>query len=91
MSIKGWTVIYKGPRLQAEVLQAILGADGVRSEVLSDTAYGAAIDLTEARLLVPDEQAGHARRRVNEAEEARRNVTPEELDEEAQASAPEDV
>jgi hypothetical protein len=91
MSIKGWTVIYKGPRLQAEVLQAILGADGVRSEVLSDTAYGAAIDLTEARLLVPDDQAGHARRRVNEAEEARRKVTPEELDEEAQASAPEDV
>jgi hypothetical protein len=90
MNIKGWTVIFKGPRLQAELLQAVLGADGVRAEVLSDTAYGAGIDLTDARLLVPDEHAGHARRRVKEADEARRKVTPEELDEEAQASAPEE-
>ena len=91
MGIKGWTVIFKGPRLQAEILQAILGADGVQAEVLSDTAYGAGIDLTEARLLVPDEQAGHARRRVKEAEEARAKVTEEELAEEAEATGAEEV
>jgi hypothetical protein len=84
-------VIFKGARLQAELLQAILEADGVRAEVLSDTGYGATIDLTEARLLVPDDQAGHARRRVKEAEDAREEVSEEELDEEAETTPPEDV
>ena len=55
MSVKGWVVIYRGARFQAELL--------------ADTAYGIAIDLTDARLLVPDEQAGHARRLIKEAEE----------------------
>ena len=91
MSARRWTVVYKGARLQAELLQAILGADGIRAEVLSDTAYGAAIDLTEARLLVPDEQAGHARRLIKDAEEAREEVTEEELEEEAEESPPEQV
>ena len=86
MSVKGWTVVYRGGRLQAEVLQAILGAEGIHSEVMSDTAYGAAIDLTEARLLVPDGQAGHARRLLKEAEE-----NPVELDEEAEETPPEQV
>jgi Putative prokaryotic signal transducing protein len=70
VAIKGWTVIFKGQRLQAELLAAILEADGVRAEVLGDTPYGVAIDMTDARLLVPDEQAGHARRVLKEAEEA---------------------
>ena len=91
MSVKGWAVIFKGARLQAELLQAILDAEGIRSEVMSDTAYGAAIDLTEARLLVPEEQAGHARRRVKEAEEARQEVTEEELEREAEEAPAEDV
>ena len=70
MSIKGWTVIFRGQRLQAELLRAILEADGIRAELFSDTAYGIAIDFTDARLLVPDDQAGHARRLIREAEEA---------------------
>ena len=91
MSVKGWSGIFRGPRLQAELLQAILEADGVQAEVLSDTGYGAPIDLTEARLLVPDDQAGHARRRVKEADEAREEVSDEELEEEAEKTPPEDV
>lgn len=83
MSVKGWTVIFKGQRLQAELLQAILEADGVRAEVFGDTAYGVGIDLTEARLLVPDEQAGHARRLIKEAEdnptEPDQETTPDEV------------
>lgn len=69
MSIKGWTVIFRGQRLQAELLKAILEADGLQAEVFGDTAYGVGIDLTEARLLVPDDQAGRARRLIKEAED----------------------
>jgi Putative prokaryotic signal transducing protein len=70
MSVKGWAVIFKGQRFQAEILQAILQADGLRAEVFGDTAYGVGIDLTEARLLVPDDEAETARRIIKEAEEA---------------------
>ncbi len=70
MGVKGWTVIFKGQRFQAEILQAILQADGLRAEVFGDTAYGVGIDLTEARLLVPDDEAGTARRLIQEAEAA---------------------
>ncbi len=70
MGVKGWTVIFKGQRFQAEILQAILQADGLRVEVFGDTAYGVGIDLTEARLLVPDDEAGTARRLIQEAEAA---------------------
>jgi hypothetical protein len=69
MGVKGWTVIFTGARFQAEMLQAILEANDVRAEVFGDTAYGVGINLTDARLLVPDDQAGHARRLIKEAEE----------------------
>ena len=69
MSIKGWSVIFKGQRFQAEMLQAILQANDIRAEVFSDTAYGIGIDLTDARLFVPDSQVGHARRLIKDAEE----------------------
>ena len=70
MSVKGWTVVYKGERIQAEIVAASLRADGLRVEVFGDNAYGIGIDLTEARLMVPDEQAETARRRIREAEGA---------------------
>lgn len=87
MGVKGWTVIFQGHRLQAELLAAILEADGVRVEVFGDSAYGIAIDLTDARLMVPDEEAGHARRRIKEAEEAGET----EPEDEAEDSPPEEV
>src|SRR5207237_1337674 len=70
VSVRGWAVIFKGQRIQAEILQAILQADGLRAEVFGDTAYGVGIDLTEARLMVPDEDAETARQIIKEAEEA---------------------
>jgi hypothetical protein len=70
MSVEGWTLIFKGDRIQAEILQAILQADGLRAEVFGDSAYGVGINLTEARLLVPDDQASTARRLIKEAEDA---------------------
>jgi hypothetical protein len=68
MGIKGWTVVYKGERFQAEIIAAALIAEGLRAEVFGDSAYGVGINLTEARLMVPDHQADTARRVIREAE-----------------------
>jgi hypothetical protein len=83
MGVKGWTVIYRGERFQAEILAAVLSAGGISVEVFGDNAYGVGINLTDARLMVPDDQAGTARRLIKEADTA-----PVEADDEA---APEDV
>ena len=68
MGVTGWTVVYKGERFQAEIIAAALQAEGLRAEVFGDSAYGVGINLTEARLMVPDEQAETARRVIREAE-----------------------
>lgn len=78
MSIKGWTVVWRGDRIQADVLAAVLEADGLTVEVFGDHAYGVGINLTEARVLVPDDQADAATRLIEEAE----SRPPEPLDEE---------
>ena len=82
MGVKGWTVVFEGERVQADVFAAILEADGLRVEVFGDNAYGVGIDLTPARILVPSEDAETARRLIREAEEA--PLTP---DDEAQGEA----
>ncbi|OLB85497.1 MAG: hypothetical protein AUI15_32860 [Actinobacteria bacterium 13_2_20CM_2_66_6] len=76
MSVKGWVVVFTGERIQADLLAAVLEADGLRVEVFGDNAYGVGIDLTAARLLVPEDQAEAARRLIKEAESA-----PAEADE----------
>jgi len=78
MSVKGWSVVFKGERLQAELIAAILEADGIEVEVFGDNAYGVGIDLTEARLMVPDDQAQAARRVIKEAQD--RRLEPDEED-----------
>jgi superfamily II helicase len=74
---RGWTVVYQGSRFQADVLAAVLEAHGIRVEVFGDTAYGMGIDFTDARALVPDEQASAARRLIKEAEKASPEPEPE--------------
>ena len=68
MGVTGWTVVYKGERFQAEIIAAALQAEGLRAEVFGDSAYGVGINLTDARLMVPDDQAETARRVIREAE-----------------------
>jgi hypothetical protein len=68
VAVKGWTVVYRGNRIQAEVLAAVLEAHGIRVEVFGDTAYGVGVDFTEAQALVPDAQASAAGRLIKEAE-----------------------
>ena len=70
MSVKGWTVVFRGERIQADLLAAVLGADGLRVEVFGDHAYGVGVNLTEARVMVPDDQAETARRLIRGAESA---------------------
>ncbi|HEY1455971.1 MAG TPA: DUF2007 domain-containing protein [Candidatus Dormibacteraeota bacterium] len=68
MSVRGWTVVYTGSRLKVEIIAASLQADGLSPEVFGDTAYGVGVDLTPARLMVPDEEAKKARELIKRAE-----------------------
>ena len=77
MAVKGWAVVYRGSRFQADFLAAVLEAHGIRVEVFGDTAYGIGIDFTDARAMVPDEQASAARRLIKEAENAQPEPDPE--------------
>jgi len=79
VGIKGWTVVYKGERFQAEIVAAALIAEGLRAEVFGDSAYGVGINLTEARLMVPDGQADAALRVIREAESKPSEQAEEEL------------
>jgi hypothetical protein len=79
MGVKGWTVVFKGERLQAELVAAALQAEGLRPEVFGDNAYGVGIDLTEARLMVPDEEAEAARRVIKQAESRPSDDTDEDV------------
>ena len=77
MGVKGWTVVFKGERIQAEIIAAALQAEGLRAEVFGDNAYGVGINLTDARLMVPDGEAEAARRVIREAE-SKPSEAPEE-------------
>ena len=68
MGVKGWQVVFRGERIQADLLAAVLEADGVRVEVFGDNAYGVGINLTAARVMVPDEQAQAAREIIRAAD-----------------------
>jgi hypothetical protein len=67
VAVKGWTVVFQGERIQADLVAAVLQADGVRVEVFGDHAYGVGINLTDARVMVPDDQAAAARELIREA------------------------
>jgi Putative prokaryotic signal transducing protein len=71
MAVKGWSVVFRGERIQADLVAAVLQADGLRVEVFGDHAYGVGVNLTDARVLVPDEQAQTARELIQQAEATR--------------------
>lgn len=68
MSVKGWSVVFRGERIQADLVAAVLQAEGLSVEVFGDHAYGVGINLTDARILVPDEQAQAALELIRQAE-----------------------
>jgi len=69
MAVKGWQVVFRGERIQADLLGAVLEANGIRVEVFGDHAYGVGVNLSEARVMVPDDQARSARQLIRQAEQ----------------------
>jgi hypothetical protein len=68
VGVKGWDVVFIGERLKADLVAAVLEANGIRVEVFGDHAYSYAINLTEARVLVPEAEAAAARELIRQAE-----------------------
>ncbi len=68
MSVKGWEVVFTGERLQADLLAAVLDANGIRAEVFGDTAYSYAINFTDARVMVPADQSVKAMELISQAQ-----------------------
>ncbi|GAC1619207.1 MAG: hypothetical protein PVS2B1_24000 [Candidatus Dormibacteraceae bacterium] len=69
VGVKGWAVVFRGERIQADLLAAVLGANGLRVEVFGDHSYGVGINFTDAQVMVPDEQAESARDLIRQAEQ----------------------
>jgi hypothetical protein len=68
LGVKGWDVVFRGERLKADLIAAVLEANGIRVEVFGDNAYSYAINLTEARVMVPEDLAAAARELIQQAE-----------------------
>ena len=68
MAVKGWEIVFRGDRLQADLLAAVLEANGLRAEVFGDTAYSYAINFTEARVMVPADQLTAAQELIRQAQ-----------------------
>ena len=68
MGVEGWEIVFRGDRLQADLLAAVLEANGVRAEVFGDTAYSYAINFTEARVMVPADQLTTAQELIRAAQ-----------------------
>jgi Putative prokaryotic signal transducing protein len=68
MSVKGWEIVFRGDRMQADLLAAVLEANGLRAEVFGDTAYTIAINFTEARVMVPADQMAAAAALIRDAQ-----------------------
>ncbi|HVC75280.1 MAG TPA: DUF2007 domain-containing protein [Candidatus Micrarchaeaceae archaeon] len=76
MGVKGWEVVFRGDRMQADLLAAVLEANGLRAEVFGDTAYAYAINFTEARVMVPADQLSTAQDLIRVAQ-AEISTSPE--------------
>ncbi len=68
MTVEGWEVVFRGERLQADLLAAVLEANGILVEVFGDTAYSYAMNFTDARVMVPADQVDNARELILQAQ-----------------------
>jgi hypothetical protein len=68
VGVEGWEIVFRGDRLQADILAAVLEANGLRAEVFGDTAYSYAINFTEARVMVPVDQFNQAQDLIRTAQ-----------------------
>jgi hypothetical protein len=77
VGVKGWEIVFTGDRLQADLLAAVLDANGIRVEVFGDNAYAYAVNFTPAKVMVPADQATRASRLIEQAQAEPPAVTPE--------------
>ena len=61
-------MVFTGERLQADILAAVLDANDIRAEVFGDTAYSYAMNFTDAKVMVPDDQVAKARELIQQAQ-----------------------
>ena len=61
MTVEGWEVVFKGERLKADLVAAVLESHGIKVEVFGDTAYSVAVNFTEARVFVPEDSVERAK------------------------------
>ncbi|HEV2217976.1 MAG TPA: DUF2007 domain-containing protein [Candidatus Dormibacteraeota bacterium] len=61
MTVQGWEIVFKGERLEADLVAAVLEANDIKVEVFGDTAYSVAVNFTEARVFVPGDSVERAR------------------------------
>jgi len=61
MTVEGWEVVFKGERLKADLVAAVLESHGIKVEVFGDTAYSVAVNFTEARVFVPEDSLEQAK------------------------------
>jgi hypothetical protein len=66
---KGWTIVFRGGRIQADLVAAVLQANGLLVEVFGDHAYGVGINLTDAVIMVPDDQVETAQEIFRQGDE----------------------
>jgi hypothetical protein len=66
--VKGWTEVFDGPRLQAEIVAAALSAAGIEVSELGGMAQYTGLDFDSSKLFVPDEQAAAAQELIAAAE-----------------------
>ena len=76
-SVKGWSIVFRGGRIQADLVAAVLQSDGLHVEVFGDHAYGVGINLTDAVIMVPDDQAETAREIIRLADDEPIDPEPE--------------
>ena len=62
-------MVFRGERIQADLISAVLQAQGLRVEVFGDHSYGVGINFTDAQIMVPEEQAEAARDLILNAEQ----------------------
>jgi hypothetical protein len=68
VSQKGWIEVFRGPRLQGEIVASALAAAGLEVSELGGMPTYAGLDFDDYRLYVPEEQAEAARKLIAEAE-----------------------
>ncbi|HEV1991337.1 MAG TPA: hypothetical protein VGR34_00565 [Candidatus Dormibacteraeota bacterium] len=78
--VKGWAVVFRGERIQGDLIAAVLQAHGLRVEIFGDHSYGVGVNFTDAQVMVPDEQAQTARDLLRQAEQEP-DLEPDEQDE----------